>query len=81
MIVLEPEWYQGFWRLMIAGNRYQDENQYEIYDQVDVLVQGRAKTLLDGRKRFLGQTQDRRYIPVKLVAFATREQFPEVPFV
>jgi hypothetical protein len=81
VVILEPEWYQGYWRLMIAGNRYQDKNQYKIYDQVDVLVRGPVKTLLDGRKRFLGQAQDGRYIPVKLVAIANREQFPEVPFV
>jgi hypothetical protein len=79
--VLEPEWYQGFWRLMISGNRFQDENQYKIYDQVDVLVRGKVKTLLDGTKAFLGQAEDGRYIPLKLVAITSREKYPNVPFV
>ena len=80
-VVLEPESYRGFWRLLIAGNRPQDEHQYEVYDQVDVLVRGRVKTLLDGRKRFLGQTDDGRYIPLRLVAIASRHRYPDVPFV
>ena len=81
VVVLEPEWYQGYWRLMIAGNRFQDENQYEIFDQVDVLVRGRVKTLLDGRKMFLGHAEDGRFIPLKLVAITSRQHFPGIPFV
>jgi hypothetical protein len=81
VVVLEPEWYQGYWRLMIAGNRFQDENQYQIFDQVDVLVRGRVKTLLDGRKMFLGHAEDGRYIPLKLVAITSRQHFPGIPFV
>jgi hypothetical protein len=76
--VLEPEWYQGFWKLMIAGNSFQDERQYAFYDEVGLLVQGKVKTLLDGEKR---HAEDGRYIPLKLVAITTREQYPAVPFV
>ena len=81
VVVVEPEWYQGFWRLMVAGNRYQDAQQYAGYDRVDVLVRGRVKTLLDGKKLLLGQAQDGKCIPLKLVAIANRESFPDVPFV
>jgi hypothetical protein len=81
VVVLEPESYEGFWRLLISGNRYQDEMQYTVYDQVDLLVRGKVKTLLDGKKYFLGQTEDGRYIPLKLVETTTRDQYPDIPFV
>jgi len=79
--VLEPKSYEGFWRLLVAGNRYQDERQYELYYRVDVLVLGRVKTLLDGKKYFLGQAEDGRYIPLRLVAITSRDQYPDIPFV
>jgi hypothetical protein len=81
VVVLEPETYRGFWRLLISGNRRQDKHQYDAYDRVDVLVRGKVKTLLDGKKRFLGQAGDGTYIPLKLVAVASREQYPDIPFV
>ena len=81
VVVLEPESYPGFWRLLISGNRYQDKTQYDFYDQVDLLVLGRVKTLLDGKKYFLGQTEDGRYIPLTLVETTTRDQYPDIPFV
>jgi len=81
VVVLEPDEYQGFWRLLISGNRYQDKMQYEIYDRVDVLVQGKVKTLLDGKKYFLGQTEGGIYLALKLVATTTRDQYPDIPFV
>ncbi len=81
VVVLEPDSYQGFWRLLISGNRYQDERQYEVYDKVDLLVRGRVKTLLDGRKQFLGQAEDGQYIALKLTEITSREQYPGMPFV
>jgi len=81
VVVLEPESYQGFWRLLIAGNRYQNEKQYDFYDRVDLLIQGRVKTLIDGRKWFLGQTEDGICIPLTLVAQTSRERYPDIPFV
>jgi hypothetical protein len=81
VVVLEPESYDGFWRLLVAGNRYQGKNQYALYDQVDLLVRGRLKTLLDGRKYFVGQAEDGTYIPLKLVEITTRDQYPDIPFV
>ena len=79
--VLEPESYQGFWRLLVAGNRYRDELQYEFYDRVDLLVLGKVKTLLDGEKRFLGQTETGGNISLTLVAITSRDQYPDIPFV
>ena len=81
VVVLEPESYSGFWRLLISGNRYQDEKQYELYDRVDLLVLGKVKTLLDGKKWFLGQAEDGKYIALKKVAITTRDQYPDMPFV
>ena len=81
VVVLEPESYPGFWRLLISGNRYQDEKQYELYDRVDLLVLGKVKTLLDGKKWFLGQAEDGQYIALKRVAITTRDQYPDMPFV
>jgi hypothetical protein len=81
VVVLEPESYQGFWRLLVAGNRYRDEKQYDIYERVNLLIQGGVKTLLDGRKWFLGQTEDGGCIPLKLVAQTSRDQYPDIPFV
>ena len=81
VVVLEPESYRGFWRLLISGNRYQDKMQYAFYDRVDLLVRGRVKTLLDGKKYFLGQVEDGRYIPLKLVETTSRDQYPDIPFV
>lgn len=79
--VLEPESYRGFWRLLIAGNRYQDEKQYDLYVRVDLLIRGRVKTLLDGRKLFLGQAEDGRYIPLRLVVQTSRDRYKDLPFV
>jgi hypothetical protein len=81
VVVLEPESYEGYWRLLIAGNSFQDEKQYERWYRVDVLVIGKVKTLLDGRKLFLGQAEDGRYIALREVAITSRNQFPDVPFV
>jgi hypothetical protein len=81
VVVLEPESYKGFWRLLIAGNRFQDEMQYQIYDRVDLLVRGKVKTLLDGRKLFLGQAEDGTYIPLRLFETTTRDRYPDLPFV
>jgi len=81
VVVLEPESYPGFWRLLISGNRYQDETQYDLYDRVDLLVLGRVKTLLDGKKYVLGQVEDGRYIPLKVVEITSRDQYPDIPFV
>ncbi len=46
-----------------------------------MLVLGKVKTLLDGKKLFLGQDEDGKYIALKKVAITSRDQFPDVPFV
>ena len=81
VVVLEPELRRGYWRLLISGNRYQDEKQYELYDRVDLLVLGKVKTLLDGKKWFLGQAEDGKYVALRQVEITTRDQYPDMPFV
>lgn len=81
VVVLEPQNYKGYWSLVVSGNSFQDKNQFNIYNKVNLLFKGKVKTLLDGKKLFLGVTQEGEYIPVKLVEVTSRKNHKNMVFV